>query len=259
MTSSTNSPVSVYNRVLAMYAYEGSKLNFTSGKQSSEFSGFWETFQRLKSESLSNINSFDIIEYLIDIKQDFAGQSSIKAFEFKLDNENQTRGLICSTIEHEETDFDLWFISHILNHSTMGLAEQKNKSLDTQSSHYTDLITKIFDEDLRNITGDDKWEQEGKSYFKKVVTFFTSRMIQIETCLPAFPCKSHNTQKVAGTLPDKGEELALRRLASVANKIQQVYPPGIKMWVVSDGHVFSDCSTYPVCLFVCFSIMKQFY
>lgn len=47
--------------------------------------------------------------------------------------------------------------------------------------------------------------------------------------------------KVAGIFPDKGEELALRRILEFSEMVKNIYSPGIKMWVVSDGHVFSDC------------------
>ncbi|KAJ5107931.1 hypothetical protein N7456_004606 [Penicillium angulare] len=60
-------------------------------------------------------------------------------------------------------------------------------------------------------------------------------------CLPAFPCKSSNLEKVAGVLPDRGEELALRRLYSVLRQIESIYEPGAKLCIISDGHVFSDC------------------
>ena len=42
-------------------------------------------------------------------------------------------------------------------------------------------------------------------------------------------------------MPDKGEELALSRLIQFADSIAKIYPPGIIIWIVSDGHVFSDC------------------
>ncbi|KAF5100322.1 hypothetical protein D0Z00_001290 [Geotrichum galactomycetum] len=47
--------------------------------------------------------------------------------------------------------------------------------------------------------------------------------------------------KVATNVPDKGEELAMRRLINVCKIVKKIYPPGMKVWIVSDGHVFSDC------------------
>jgi L-tyrosine isonitrile synthase len=62
----------------------------------------------------------------------------------------------------------------------------------------------------------------------------------IEFALPAFPCKSPNLDKVAGTLPDEGERLALITLQKLCSEIEEVYPPGARVTICSDGHVFAD-------------------
>jgi L-tyrosine isonitrile synthase len=62
----------------------------------------------------------------------------------------------------------------------------------------------------------------------------------IEFSLPAFPCKSPNLNKVAGTLPDEGERLALATLQRLTNEIEEIYPPGARVTICSDGHVFAD-------------------
>src|SRR6185295_18223554 len=58
--------------------------------------------------------------------------------------------------------------------------------------------------------------------------------------LPAFPAKSANPQKVLGRLPDKAEELALGFLERVCAEIGDLYPPGARITICSDGRVFSD-------------------
>ncbi len=58
--------------------------------------------------------------------------------------------------------------------------------------------------------------------------------------LPAFPGKSPNPEKVLGFLPDLGEELALDFLNNLCELISQIYPPGMKIILCSDGRVFSD-------------------
>jgi L-tyrosine isonitrile synthase len=62
----------------------------------------------------------------------------------------------------------------------------------------------------------------------------------VEFALPAFPCKSPNLNKVAGTLPDEGERLALATLQRLCNEIEAIYPPGGRVTICSDGHVFAD-------------------
>jgi pyoverdine/dityrosine biosynthesis protein Dit1 len=58
--------------------------------------------------------------------------------------------------------------------------------------------------------------------------------------LPAFPCKSPNPEKVLGPWPDLGERLSLRFLDGLCREVEELYPPGARMLVCSDGHVFAD-------------------
>ena len=62
----------------------------------------------------------------------------------------------------------------------------------------------------------------------------------IHFLLPAFPAKSPNRQKVLGRLPDMGEEIALSFLEHVCAEINQLYSPGARVSICSDGRVFSD-------------------
>ncbi|GAU70173.1 pyoverdine biosynthesis protein PvdE [Streptomyces sp. NBRC 110611] len=63
--------------------------------------------------------------------------------------------------------------------------------------------------------------------------------------LPGFPCKSPNPAKVLGRLPDEGERLALRFLDALCARIAAVHPPGARVVICSDGHVFSDLIGVP--------------
>lgn len=62
----------------------------------------------------------------------------------------------------------------------------------------------------------------------------------IHFLLPAFPAKSPNPQKVLGRLPDMAEEIALSFLEKVCGEIGNLYSPGAKITICSDGRVFSD-------------------
>lgn len=72
----------------------------------------------------------------------------------------------------------------------------------------------------------------------------------ISLCLPAFPFKSPNTRvKVLGKLADKAEEFALAHLNGLCAAIQDIYAPGAKLMIVSDGLVyngmkFNSCVQY---------------
>jgi pyoverdine/dityrosine biosynthesis protein Dit1/AcrR family transcriptional regulator len=69
---------------------------------------------------------------------------------------------------------------------------------------------------------------------------FTSANEPVHFLLPAFPAKSPNPKKVLGRLPDMAEELGLRFLDQVCDEIRQLYSPGARITICSDGRVFSD-------------------
>ncbi len=58
--------------------------------------------------------------------------------------------------------------------------------------------------------------------------------------LPAFPGKSPSPAKTSGAMPDLGEVLALQGLNELCSKISELYPPGARIVICSDGRVFSD-------------------
>lgn len=61
----------------------------------------------------------------------------------------------------------------------------------------------------------------------------------IHLILPAFPFKSPNrVDKVLGSLPDMGEEIALARLDGLCAQINDVYP-GTSLTILSDGLVYN--------------------
>ncbi|KAH6674037.1 putative pyoverdine/dityrosine biosynthesis protein [Plectosphaerella plurivora] len=65
-------------------------------------------------------------------------------------------------------------------------------------------------------------------------------------CLPAFPFKSpNNRDKVLGTLPDKAEEFALAHMNGLCASIGDIYKPGARLTIVSDGLVYNDLLGVP--------------
>ncbi|MET9413803.1 isocyanide synthase family protein [Streptomyces klenkii] len=63
--------------------------------------------------------------------------------------------------------------------------------------------------------------------------------------LPGFPCKSPNPAKVLGHLPDEGERLSLAFLDRLCARIGEVYAPGARILICSDGHIFGDLIHVP--------------
>jgi pyoverdine/dityrosine biosynthesis protein Dit1 len=80
--------------------------------------------------------------------------------------------------------------------------------------------------------------------FGQFLPFIADRAPVLFT-LPAFPCKSPNERKVLGHLPDMGERASLCFLQRVCQKIEEVYPPGARILICSDGHVFGDLIRVP--------------
>jgi len=73
-----------------------------------------------------------------------------------------------------------------------------------------------------------------------LVEAFVRAGAPIELVLPGFPAKSPNLKKVLGTLPDLAEERALERLSELLDELTEVWPPGARLTLCSDGHVFAD-------------------
>lgn len=103
-------------------------------------------------------------------------------------------------------------------------------------------VTSLFDQRLRSVAPKgDRWCPEGRQFFLQKIKFFVLRGRPVACCLPAFPCKSSNPDKVASQSPDGAEYEALANLFRFCNEVKQVYKPGCRIMIVSDGHVFSDC------------------
>ncbi|KAI0097528.1 Pyoverdine/dityrosine biosynthesis protein-domain-containing protein [Nemania sp. FL0031] len=84
-------------------------------------------------------------------------------------------------------------------------------------------------------------EWPAKAIFLRQTESFVSSNQPVHMILPAFPFKSPNkTTKVLGVLPDAGEEMALAHLNGLAIAIQDVYAPGAKVFIVSDGLMYND-------------------
>ncbi|KAG6041256.1 hypothetical protein E4U41_005297 [Claviceps citrina] len=141
----------------------------------------------------------------------------------------------------EQVQVDLFFASLIVGNIRIGTAVDKALLRHIDVEAVTDSIVDLFNSSLRHVSKCDKWGQGGRSVFRESVSNFTRRGQKVEFCLPAFPCKSSNTEKVLSTAPDRGEYMALENMHNFIQDIEAMYEPGAKLWIISDGHVFSDC------------------
>lgn len=81
---------------------------------------------------------------------------------------------------------------------------------------------------------------EGICYHTAKIEALVRQNAVIDLVLPAFPAKSANPEKTTGILPDLGELLAMKRLEALCLKIEEIYSPGARVVICSDGRVFSD-------------------
>jgi pyoverdine/dityrosine biosynthesis protein Dit1 len=72
------------------------------------------------------------------------------------------------------------------------------------------------------------------------IQWVVARGEPITMILPAFPGKSPNRRKTLGVLPDLAEKHALANLAGLCARLGEIYAPGAKLVICSDGYCFSD-------------------
>ncbi|KAF8323622.1 Pyoverdine/dityrosine biosynthesis protein-domain-containing protein [Cantharellus anzutake] len=105
------------------------------------------------------------------------------------------------------------------------------------------LVARIVDYML--FSKDDLFETSGRAFLTERVRWHVDRNIQIQLALPAFPFKSPSKDKVLGTLPDMAEEIVLRRLEDLCRSLEDLYPPGAQLHIVSDGIVYGELLRVP--------------
>ncbi len=74
---------------------------------------------------------------------------------------------------------------------------------------------------------------------------FIRRQHAIEMVILGFPAKSPNRRKTYSDHADLGEVEGLRTLHRLCVQISEIYPPGARVHVCSDGHVFADLVHVP--------------
>lgn len=112
-------------------------------------------------------------------------------------------------------------------HSTTSVAILKQLLPHHRTTDKARALAEAFPHQLRRITG------------------FIRDGAPIVFTLPGFPCKSPNPAKVLGHLPDRGERLSLTFLNTLCGEIERIYPPGARVIICSDGHVFGDLIGVP--------------
>lgn len=251
-----NSPL---NQIAAIYCRntKGELLSVT-GRSSRSFHESWVSpgrqLQSFVLNSLATVYTADVFPSpgFKHIRQEgvfFADSAtsdltvSTNIYEYKSPGESQIRGVVAlQTGTGNDRIFFPWFVKLVLTTAKLDLCPTPG-IYNRYTFSLARRVTGIFSECLRNIAHGDLWDVGGgKDSFEIGVLFYTSRNAAIRMVLPAFPCKSTCMDKVSGTVPDKGEELALRGIKDFIDETKKAYPPGVEFLIISDGHVFSDCS-----------------
>lgn len=90
-----------------------------------------------------------------------------------------------------------------------------------------------------HLDAQEKLEQVKAIQLPRILSFVNTNQ-PIKFILPAFPAKSPSPKKVLGHLPDMAEKISLRFLNELCTRITQLYKPGAKLIICSDGRVFGD-------------------
>jgi hypothetical protein len=235
---------SFYDRFLASYALDADgSLILRSGPQATSLKRCWSTLIRHIVFPPSNPDSSARTHSILPSTCGLGESHAVEYFEKQL-LANDIVGIVVRKAEC--LPFDDVYTNLALDSIQSG---QNADVLEDHTSHQhriqvSQSIAELFDQTLRHVTKDDEWDFSGRDYFVERILHFVSQNLPIELCLPAFPCKSSNLDKVSGVLPDRGERIALETLHTFICSVQKIYDPGAVLWIISDGHVFSDCSEY---------------
>lgn len=238
----SNAGISIFHRFQASFIHDGKgTLLFTSGPRKQLLEDNWEVINSFIHLQESTVRPANRIAS-IDINEPVEGLRLYQQCQLQ---DGVAKGLLLAAESKDNSvgeDFEYFFVQLILDQLDFALYNP-TEAPSSPSPHVrvTGKIVSLFDSYLRYQGNEDKWEAGGRRVFEERVRHFTSQGAQIQLCLPAFPCKSTNTNKVTGTSPDRGEALALNHLHSFVEAVEKIYKPGAKLWVISDGHVFSDC------------------
>ena len=132
------------------------------------------------------------------------------------------------------------YIAYLLVRSA-GQSVDFNIEVSVEALDIASRITTLFEQQLFDAFEYKGWKATGEKMFTEKVAYHTSRNRILEMALPAFPCKTTNPDKAASTMPDGAEFEALVTLQTFCRNVENIYPPGCNIHIVSDGHVFADC------------------
>ncbi|KAL4977210.1 Pyoverdine/dityrosine biosynthesis protein-domain-containing protein [Aspergillus desertorum] len=251
---SINFGTSVYHNVAAIYQRDTTgKLLGADGRYADQIRSRWDTIYQTLSDkdpsevfelsSGKSISTAQITLPLTLLERQPVKSRTIQIHELYDINASTIRGLLTFALSPSlTTDFFTWARTFLLLNARLLTTSHSNPEPKAPAHmKVAEKITALFETTLKNASQDDRWHLTGRDYFMDRAYSFIKDNKKLEFCLPAFPCKSSNPGKVAGVVPDAAEYLALSHLNDFVQMVGAIYEPGATLWVISDGHVFSDC------------------
>jgi len=116
-------------------------------------------------------------------------------------------------------------------------------SLGTSAGHLRQMseILDIVDRRRQCYRGEEHLPWSGRETFLRRAVELTRNGEELLFTFPGFPFKSANQNtKVLGSLPDEFERRSLANLNQMLEQMNQVYPGGCRLKIVSDGLPFCD-------------------
>lgn len=74
--------------------------------------------------------------------------------------------------------------------------------------------------------------------YKQKISKFVSKNELIQFVFQGFPFKCHNPVETLRRTPDLGELASLQRLMDINETVEQIYPPGVKFTVLTEGSTY---------------------
>ncbi|KAH8727896.1 Pyoverdine/dityrosine biosynthesis protein-domain-containing protein [Phaeosphaeriaceae sp. PMI808] len=226
--------------------------------------GTWSSLELPSGKKIKTLQITASIPALLNIRSNFPPSYQEQELNTQVSEVEHDNGLVLGMVVSRPKSvkpdgFSIWAERFILLETefqpfnTIGAS---NAPWEKQHRDVCNAIGEIFERRLKNVSKDDQWTNGGREIFMNRVFGYVDKNLPIQCALPAFPCKSPNPNKVGGIVPDLAEHIAIDVLHEFIKEVNTIYEPGATMWVINDGHVFSDCigvddemiDTYDACM-----------
>lgn len=76
--------------------------------------------------------------------------------------------------------------------------------------------------------------------YRRKISKFVSKNEPLQFVFQGFPFKCHNPVETLRRIPDLGELVSLQRLMDINETVKQIYPPGVKFTVLTEGGTYRN-------------------